>query len=31
MEGGKIRQVEGVTVALPYGAKLGWETAATKD
>jgi hypothetical protein len=21
--GGKIRQIEGVTVALPYGAKLG--------
>ena len=25
IEGGKIREVEGVTVALPYGAKTGWE------
>jgi len=24
IEGGKIRQIEGVTIALPYGAKPGW-------
>jgi len=28
IEAGKIRQIEGVTVALPYGAKSGWDTPA---
>lgn len=28
IEGGKIRQVEGVTVALPYGAPSGWDAPA---
>jgi hypothetical protein len=25
IEGGKIRQIEGVTIALPYGSPTGWE------
>ena len=25
IEGGKIRRIEGVSIALPYGAKTGWE------
>jgi hypothetical protein len=28
IEGGKIRQIEGVTIALPYGSRTGWETSA---
>jgi hypothetical protein len=24
LESGKIRQIEGVSLALPYGAKIGW-------
>jgi hypothetical protein len=28
LEGGKIRQIEGISIALPYGAKTGWETSA---
>jgi len=31
LEGGKIRQIEGISVALPYGAKTGWETSARKN
>jgi hypothetical protein len=27
LEGGKIRQIEGVSVALPYGSRTGWETS----
>jgi hypothetical protein len=27
IEGGKIRQIEGVTIALPYGSHAGWETS----
>lgn len=27
LEGGKIRQIEGVSIALPYRAKTGWETS----
>lgn len=27
IEGGKIRQIEGVTIALPYGSRPGWETS----
>jgi len=27
LEGGKIRQIEGISVALPFGAKTGWESA----
>jgi hypothetical protein len=26
LEGGKIRQIEGISIALPFGAKTGWET-----
>jgi len=25
IEGGKIRQIEGISVALPYGASTGWD------
>ena len=28
IEGGKIREIEGVSISLPYGAKTGWEGAA---
>jgi hypothetical protein len=28
VEGGKIRQIEGISVALPYGAGTGWDTPA---
>ena len=28
IEGGKIHQIEGVSISLPYGAKTGWETAS---
>lgn len=31
LEGGKIRQIEGISVALPYGAKTGWETSGRKN
>ena len=31
LEGGKIRQIEGISIALPYGAKTGWETSAAKN
>jgi hypothetical protein len=31
IEAGKIREIEGVSVALPFGAKTGWETAAGKN
>jgi hypothetical protein len=27
LEGGKIRQIEGISIALPFGAKTGWESA----
>jgi hypothetical protein len=27
LEGGKIRQIEGISVALPYGSRTGWETS----
>lgn len=27
IEGGEIRQIEGVTIALPYGSRTGWETS----
>jgi hypothetical protein len=27
LEGGKIRQIEGISIALPFGAKAGWENA----
>lgn len=28
IESGKIHQIEGVSISLPYGAKTGWETAS---
>jgi hypothetical protein len=28
IEGGKIRQIEGISVALPYGASTGWDARA---
>jgi hypothetical protein len=28
IESGKIRQIEGISVALPYGSRTGWETLA---
>lgn len=31
LEGGKIRQIEGISVAMPYGAKTGWETSGRKN
>lgn len=31
LEGGKIRQIEGLSIALPFGAKTGWETAKLKN
>jgi hypothetical protein len=31
LEGGKIRQIEGISIALPYGAKTGWETSGRKN
>ena len=31
IEAGKIRQIEGVSIALPFGAKTGWETVAGKN
>lgn len=31
LEGGKIRQIEGISLALPYGAKTGWETSSRKN
>ncbi len=31
LEGGKIRQIEGISIALPYGAKTGWETSGAKN
>ena len=27
LEDGKIRQIEGISVALPYGSRTGWETS----
>ena len=27
IEGGKIRQIEDVTISLPYGSHTGWETS----
>jgi hypothetical protein len=27
LEGGKIREIEGISIALPFGAKTGWETS----
>jgi hypothetical protein len=30
IEAGKIRQIEGDSIALPFGAKTGWETVAGK-
>jgi len=27
LEGGKIRRIEGISVALPYGSRTGWETS----
>jgi hypothetical protein len=27
IEGGKIRQIEGISVALPYGSRTGWDGA----
>jgi hypothetical protein len=27
LEGGKIRQIEGISVALPYGSRTGWATS----
>jgi hypothetical protein len=30
LEGGKIRQIEGISVALPYGSRTGWETSERK-
>jgi hypothetical protein len=31
IEAGKIREIEGVSIALPFGAKTGWETAAANN
>ncbi|MGB9070288.1 MAG: hypothetical protein WCC21_17095 [Candidatus Acidiferrales bacterium] len=31
IEAGKIREIEGVSIALPFGAKTGWDTAAGKN
>ena len=31
LEGGKIRQIEGVFIALPFGAKTGWEATAGRN
>jgi hypothetical protein len=31
IEAGKIRQIEGVSIALPYGAKTGWEITAARN
>jgi hypothetical protein len=28
IEGGKIRQIEGISIALPYGASTGWDARA---
>jgi len=28
IESGKIRQIEGISVALPYGSQTGWDTSA---
>lgn len=30
IEAGKIRQIEGISVALPYGAGTGWDTPASQ-
>jgi len=27
IEGGEIRQIEGVTISLPYGSRTGWDTS----
>ncbi len=31
IEAGKIRQIEGTSLALPYGAGTGWETPASRE
>jgi hypothetical protein len=31
IEGEKIRQIEGVTIALPYGSRTGWETSEREN
>jgi hypothetical protein len=31
LEGGKIRQIEGVSIALPFGAKTGWATTPGRN
>lgn len=28
IEGGKIRQIEGISIALPFGSKTGWDAKA---
>lgn len=31
LEGGKIAEIEGVSISLPFGAKTGWENAGGKN
>jgi len=31
IEAGKIRQIEGISIALPYGAGTGWDKPTARE